>query len=88
VAALYGCVIFSGLTSESNSSLVRCPSFNAASRRLECSTCAVCAICAALSYPTLLTHPDVERVILYVASNERSTTQYRLLTDAARVIVL
>jgi hypothetical protein len=45
----YGCVIFSGLTSWSNSSLVRYPSFSAASRRLDCSTCAVCAICAALS---------------------------------------
>jgi hypothetical protein len=45
----YGRVIFSGRTSRSNSSPVRCPSFNAASRRLLCSTCAVWAICAALS---------------------------------------
>ena len=34
----YGCVIFSGFTSWSNSSPVRYPSFSAASRRLECST--------------------------------------------------
>src|SRR5208337_3027086 len=72
----YGCVIFSGLTSESNSSPVRCFSFNAASRRLECSTCAVWAICAALSYPTFGASAvtSISEFLTYQSTFARSTS--------------